>query len=109
MEDLTAADGQFLMVLEDAFSIRGRGTVVAGRIKRGKVKVGEEVEIVSSHGTRKTVVTAIQMIQFRPDEGRRSDMVGLLLKGIDKNDVERGMMLAKPGSIVPGYQVPDGA
>src|SRR5512142_2223290 len=91
----------FLMPIEDIFSISGRGTVVTGRIERGKVKVGEEVEIVGFRDTRKTVVTGVEMFKKQLDEGMAGDNAGLLLRGIGKDDVERGMVLAKPGSITP--------
>jgi elongation factor Tu len=94
-------DKPFLMPIEDIFSIQGRGTVVTGRIEKGIVKVGEEVEIVGFRDTRKTVVTGIEMFKKLLDEGRAGDNTGLLLRGIDKNDVERGQVLAKPGSIKP--------
>src|SRR5881397_28195 len=91
----------FLMPIEDIFSISGRGTVVTGRIERGKVKVGEEVEIVGFRETRKTVVTGVEMFKKQLDEGMAGDNAGLLLRGIGKDEVERGMVLAKPGSITP--------
>src|SRR5246127_1147979 len=91
----------FLMPIEDIFSIQGRGTVVTGRIERGKVKVGEEAEIVGFRETRKTVVTGVEMFKKQLDEGMAGDNAGLLLRGIAKEDVERGMVLAKPGSITP--------
>jgi len=91
----------FLMPIEDIFSISGRGTVVTGRIERGKVKVGEEVEIVGFRETRKTVVTGVEMFKKQLDEGMAGDNAGLLLRGIAKEDVERGMVLAKTGSITP--------
>jgi len=94
-------DKPFLMPIEDIFSIQGRGTVVTGRIERGKVKVGEEVEIVGFRDTRKTVVTGVEMFKKQLDEGLAGDNAGLLLRGIAKEDVERGMVLAKPGSITP--------
>jgi elongation factor Tu len=94
-------DKPFLMPIEDIFSISGRGTVVTGRIERGKVKVGEEVEIVGFRETRKTVVTGVEMFKKQLDEGMAGDNAGLLLRGIGKDDVERGMVLAKPGSITP--------
>ena len=94
-------DKPFLMPIEDIFSISGRGTVVTGRIERGKVKVGEEVEIVGFRDTRKTVVTGVEMFKKQLDEGMAGDNAGLLLRGIGKDDVERGMVLAKPGSITP--------
>ena len=94
-------DLPFLMPVEDVFSISGRGTVVTGRIERGKVKVSEEVEIVGFRDTRKTVVTGVEMFKKQLDEGMAGDNAGLLLRGIGKDDVERGMVLAKPGSITP--------
>ena len=96
-----AIDQPFLMPIEDIFSISGRGTVVTGRIERGKVKVGEEVEIVGFRETRKTVVTGVEMFKKQLDEGLAGDNAGLLLRGIPKEDVERGMVLAKTGSITP--------
>src|ERR1700751_438137 len=94
-------DKPFLMPIEDIFSISGRGTVVTGRIERGKVKVGEEVEIVGFRDTRKTVVTGVEMFKKQLDEGLAGDNAGLLLRGIPKEDVERGMVLAKTSSITP--------
>jgi elongation factor Tu len=94
-------DLPFLMPIEDIFSISGRGTVVTGRIERGKVKVGEEAEIVGLRDTRKTVVTGVEMFKKQLDEGMAGDNAGLLLRGIAKEDVERGMVMAKPGSITP--------
>jgi elongation factor Tu len=94
-------DKPFLMPIEDIFSISGRGTVVTGRIERGKVKVSEEVEIVGFRETRKTVVTGVEMFKKQLDEGLAGDNAGLLLRGIGKEEVERGMVLAKPGSITP--------
>ena len=96
-----AIDKPFLMPIEDIFSIQGRGTVVTGRIERGICKVGEEMEIVGFRDTRKTVVTGVEMFKKLLDEGRAGDNVGLLLRGIEKNDVERGQVIAKPGSIKP--------
>ena len=96
-----AIDQPFLMPIEDIFSISGRGTVVTGRIERGKVKVGEEAEIVGFRETRKTVVTGVEMFKKQLDEGLAGDNAGLLLRGIPKEDVERGMVLAKTGSITP--------
>ena len=96
-----AVDLPFLMPIEDIFSISGRGTVVTGRIERGKVKVGEETEIVGFRETRKTVVTGVEMFKKQLDEGMAGDNAGLLLRGIPKEDVERGMVLAKSGSITP--------
>ncbi len=94
-------DKPFLMPVEDVFSIKGRGTVVTGRIDRGKVKVNEEVEIVGLRDTKKTVVTGVEMFHKMLDEGQAGDNVGILLRGVEKDDVERGQMLAKPGSITP--------
>jgi len=97
-------DKPFLMPIEDIFSIQGRGTVVTGRVEQGIVKVGEEMEIVGFRDTRKTVVTGVEMFKKLLDEGRAGDNVGLLLRGIDKEDVERGQVIAKPGSIKPHTQ-----
>jgi len=94
-------DKPFLMAVEDVFSITGRGTVATGRIERGKVKVGEEISIVGIKDTRKATVTGVEMFQKTLDEGMAGDNVGLLLRGIQKEDIERGMVLAKPGSITP--------
>jgi len=94
-------DRPFLMYVEDVFSIKGRGTVVTGRIDRGVVHVGDEVEIVGLKETRKTVCTGVEMFHKLLDEGRAGDNVGCLLRGIARDDVERGMVLAKPGSITP--------
>jgi elongation factor Tu len=94
-------DLPFLMPIEDIFSISGRGTVVTGRIERGKVKVGEDVEIVGFRETRKSVCTGVEMFKKQLDEGLAGDNAGILLRGIAKEDVERGMVLAKPGSITP--------
>ncbi len=95
-------DQAFLLAIEDVFSITGRGTVVTGRIERGKVKVGEEVEVIGlSHDISKTVVTGVEMFRKELDEGVAGDNVGLLLRGVEKEDVERGMVVAKPGSITP--------
>jgi elongation factor Tu len=91
----------FLMPIEDIFSISGRGTVVTGRIERGKIKVGEACEIVGFRETRQTVCTGVEMFKKQLDEGLAGDNAGLLLRGIAKEDVERGMVLAKPGSITP--------
>ena len=96
-----AVDLPFLMPIEDIFSISGRGTVVTGRIERGKVKVGEDVEIVGFRETRKTVCTGVEMFKKQLDEGLAGDNAGILLRGTPKEDVERGMVLAKPGSITP--------
>src|SRR5439155_989221 len=86
----------FLMPVEDVFSITGRGTVATGRIERGMVKVGEEVEMVGLGTDKKVVVTGVEMFRKLLDEGQAGDNVGLLLRGVEKNDVERGMVLAKP-------------
>jgi elongation factor Tu len=94
-------DRPFLMPIEDVFSISGRGTVVTGRVERGVVKVGEEVEIVGLGETRKTVATGVEMFRKILDEGRAGDNIGVLLRGIGKDEVERGMVLAKPGSVTP--------
>ncbi len=94
-------DKPFLMPIEDIFSIQGRGTVVTGRIERGKIKVGEDVEIVGFRDTQKTVVTGVEMFKKQLDEGLAGDNAGLLLRGTGKDDVERGMVLCKPGSITP--------
>ena len=94
-------DKPFLMAIEDVFSIKGRGTVVTGRIERGIVKTGEEVEIIGFRETRKTTVTGVEMFRKLLDEGRAGDNVGVLLRGIEKNDVERGQILCKPGSVTP--------
>jgi elongation factor Tu len=100
-EPKRATDKDFLMPVEDVFSIEGRGTVVTGRIERGVVKVNGEVEIVGVKETKKTVVTGIEMFNKTLDEGRAGDNAGLLLRGIAKEEVERGQVLAKPGSITP--------
>jgi elongation factor Tu len=94
-------DKPYLMPVEDVFSISGRGTVVTGRVERGIIKVGEEVEIVGISETRKTVATGVEMFRKLLDEGRAGDNVGVLLRGTAKDEVERGMVLAKPGSITP--------
>jgi len=94
-------DKPFLMAVEDVFSITGRGTVATGRIERGKVKVGETIEIVGIRDTRTSTVTGVEMFQKTLDEGLAGDNVGVLLRGIDKEEIERGMVLAKPGSITP--------
>jgi elongation factor Tu len=96
-----AIDKDFLMPVEDIFSISGRGTVVTGRIERGKVKVGEEIEIVGLRPTVKKVVTGVEMFRKLLDAGEAGDNVGLLLRGTERKDVERGQVLAKPGSITP--------
>jgi len=96
-----AIDGDFLMPVEDVFSISGRGTVVTGRIERGIVKVGEEIEIVGIKDTMKTTCTGVEMFRKLLDEGRAGDNVGVLLRGTKREEVERGQVLAKPGSITP--------
>ncbi|MGB9606440.1 MAG: elongation factor Tu, partial [Bryobacteraceae bacterium] len=97
-------DKPFLMPIEDIFSIQGRGTVVTGRIERGVIRVGDEVEIVGFGETRKTVVTGVEMFKKVLDQGEAGDNVGLLLRGVDKDEVERGMVVAKPGSITPHHR-----
>src|SRR6202030_1644939 len=94
-------DLPFLMPIEDVFSISGRGTVVTGRVERGRCKVGEEVEIVGFKDTTKTVVTGVEMFRKLLDEGQAGDNIGVLLRGLKREDVERGQVLAKPGSITP--------
>jgi elongation factor Tu len=89
------------MPIEDIFTISGRGTVVTGRVERGKVKVGEDIEIVGFGETRKKVVTGVEMFRKTLDDGIAGDNIGVLLRGTDKDEVERGMVLAKPGSIMP--------
>jgi elongation factor Tu len=96
-----AIDKPFLMPVEDVFSISGRGTVATGRVERGIVKVGEEVEIVGMKATAKTTVTGVEMFRKLLDEGRAGDNIGALLRGVKREDVERGQVLAKPGSITP--------
>ncbi len=100
-EPVRDIDRPFLMPVEDVFSIEGRGTVVTGRIERGKVKIGEEVEIIGLKDTAKTTVTGIEMFNKQLDEGMAGDNAGILLRGTKKEDVERGQVLAKPGSITP--------
>jgi elongation factor Tu len=100
-EPVRATDQPFLMPIEDIFSIEGRGTVVTGRIERGVVKLNDEVEIVGMKATQKTVVTGIEMFNKSLDEGRAGDNAGILLRGTKKEDVERGQVLAKPGSVTP--------
>jgi elongation factor Tu len=96
-----AIEKDFLMPIEDIFSISGRGTVVTGRVEQGKVKVGEEVEIVGIRPTVKKIVTGVEMFKKLLDEGQAGDNVGLLLRGTERKDVERGQVIAKPGSITP--------
>jgi len=94
-------DKPFLLPVEDVFSITGRGTVATGRIERGQIKVGEEVSLVGFGSDKKSIVTGVEMFRKLLDSGQAGDNVGLLLRGVDKNDIERGMVLAKPGSITP--------
>jgi len=96
-----AIDKPFLMPVEDVFGIKGRGTVATGRIERGIVKVGEEIEIVGVKATRKVVVTGVEMFKKLLDEGRAGDNVGCLLRGIEREEIERGQVMAKPGSVKP--------
>jgi elongation factor Tu len=100
-EPVRDVDKPFLMAIEDVFSITGRGTVVTGRVEQGRVKVGDEVEIVGLRPTQKTVVTGVEMFRKVLDEGIAGDNIGCLLRGIGKDDVERGQVLAKPGTITP--------
>jgi len=100
-EPVREVDKPFLLPVEDVFSITGRGTVATGRIERGIVKVGEEVQLVGFGAEKKTVVTGVEMFRKLLDQGQAGDNVGLLLRGVDKKEIERGMVLAKPGSIKP--------
>jgi elongation factor Tu len=100
-EPKRAIDGAFLMPIEDVFSISGRGTVVTGRVERGIVKVGEEIEIVGIKPTAKTICTGVEMFRKLLDQGQAGDNVGILLRGTKREEVERGQVLAKPGSITP--------
>lgn len=100
-EPVRDTDKPFLMPVEDIFSIEGRGTVVTGKVERGVVKVNEEIEIIGIRPTQKTVVTGIEMFQKLLDQGQAGDNVGILLRGLKKEDVERGQVLAKPGSVTP--------
>ena len=100
-EPVRAIDGPFLMPIEDVFSISGRGTVVTGRVERGIIKVGEEVEIVGIHDTTKTTCTGVEMFRKLLDQGQAGDNIGALLRGTKREDVERGQVLAKPKSITP--------
>jgi elongation factor Tu len=100
-EPKRAIDGPFLMPIEDVFSISGRGTVVTGRVERGIVKVGEEIEIVGLRPTTKTICTGVEMFRKLLDQGQAGDNVGVLLRGTKREEVERGQVLAKPGSITP--------
>jgi elongation factor Tu len=94
-------DKPFLMAIEDVFSIKGRGTVVTGRVERGIVKVGETIQIIGYRDTRETVVTGVEMFRKLLDQGQAGDNIGVLLRGIEKNDVERGQILCKPGTVTP--------
>jgi elongation factor Tu len=100
-EPVRATDKPFLMAVEDVFSIKGRGTVATGRIERGIVKVGEEVEIIGIRATKKVVVTGVEMFRKQLESGQAGDNVGLLLRGVERTDIERGQVMAKPGSITP--------
>ena len=100
-EPVRELDKPFLMPVEDIFSIEGRGTVVTGRVERGKVKLNEEIEIVGLKPTQKKVITGIEMFNKLLDEGLAGDNVGLLVRGLEKGEVERGQVLAKPGSVTP--------
>ncbi|MFH0739718.1 MAG: elongation factor Tu [bacterium] len=100
-EPVRATDKPFLMAVEDVFSIEGRGTVATGRVERGIVKGGEEVEVVGLRATQKTIATSVEMFNKILDEGRAGDNVGILLRGFKKEDIERGQVLAKPGSVTP--------
>jgi elongation factor Tu len=96
-----AVDQPFLMPIEDVFGIKGRGTVVTGRVERGRVKTGDEIEIVGMGERRKVVVTGVEMFQKTLDEGEAGDNVGALLRGVEREDVQRGQVLSKPGSVNP--------
>jgi elongation factor Tu len=100
-EPVRQIDKPFLMAIEDVFSIKGRGTVATGRIERGVIKVNEEVEIIGFKETKKSVVTGVEMFRKLLDQGQAGDNVGCLLRGIDKDEIERGQVLAKPKSITP--------
>jgi elongation factor Tu len=100
-EPVRDLDKPFLMPVEDVFSITGRGTVATGRIERGMVKVGDEVELVGLGETKKTTVTGVEMFRKQLDQGQAGDNVGALLRGVDKTEIQRGQVLAKPGSITP--------
>jgi elongation factor Tu len=97
-------DKPFLMPVEDVFSIKGRGTVATGKIERGIIKINEEIEIVGIRETKKTVVTGVEMFKKTLNEGQAGDNVGILLRGVERDDIERGQVLAKPGSIKPHYE-----
>jgi elongation factor Tu len=100
-EPVRELDKPFLLAVEDVFSIKGRGTVATGRIERGKIKVGDEVDIIGFGANKKSVVTGVEMFRKLVDEGQAGDNVGVLLRGIEKNDIERGQVIAKPGSLTP--------
>ena len=100
-EPVREFDRPFLMPIEDVFTITGRGTVVTGRVERGIVKAGEEIEIIGLKDTTKTICTGVEMFRKLLDEGRAGDNIGALLRGTKKEEVERGQVLAKPGSITP--------
>jgi elongation factor Tu len=100
-EPVRAIDKPFIMPVEDVFTISGRGTVVTGRVERGIIKVGEEIEIVGFRDTQKTVATGVEMFRKLLDEGQAGDNIGVLLRGTKREEVERGQVLAKPGSITP--------
>jgi elongation factor Tu len=100
-QPLRAKDKPFLMPVEDVFSISGRGTVATGRVERGVIKVGEEVEVVGLKPTAKTVVTGVEMFRKLLDQGEAGDNIGALLRGLKREEIERGQVLAKPGSITP--------
>jgi elongation factor Tu len=100
-EPVRDVDKPFIMPVEDVFTISGRGTVVTGRVERGVIKVGEEIEIVGFKATQKTVATGVEMFRKLLDEGRAGDNIGVLLRGTKREEVERGQVLAKPGSITP--------
>jgi len=100
-EPVRDVDKPFLMAVEDVFSIKGRGTVATGRIERGVIKVGEEVQIIGFKDTKKSVVTGVEMFRKLLDQGQAGDNVGCLLRGVEKDEIERGQVLAKPGSITP--------
>jgi elongation factor Tu len=100
-EPVRELDKPFLMPIEDVFSIKGRGTVATGRVEQGVVKVNEEIEIVGIRPTKKTVVTGVEMFKKNLDQGQAGDNVGVLLRGVEREDIERGQVLAKPGSITP--------
>jgi elongation factor Tu len=100
-EPKRAVDGDFLLPVEDVFSIEGRGTVVTGRIERGVIKINEEVEIIGIKDTQKTVVTGVEMFNKSLDQGQAGDNAGILLRGVKREDIERGQVLVKPGSVTP--------